>query len=250
MPFLEIKTNEDIESTINDFINEEDNYLFKRTKEYLSKIIIQTDAFRLISTPQKRLSQAELKSASNPTGEDCELLKRNSLSGTKMLYIGCYYGKDALYTPNKNYGSEASFNDAVSFLGVTLENVKNYDEAIRKITTLTEDGKCQYFCIFLECDSGSGCPPYTDQLIDVLILFWKNGGSICIMTDNYPLLDPANRFLEKIDFDGKKVDFRIGGNHYGTKFLTGDISGELREKGTFSKKVEYNFKCRKTSFGS
>jgi len=240
MPFLEIKTNEDIENIINDFINEEDNCLFKRTKESLSKIIIKTDAFRLISTPQKRLSQAELKSASNPTGEDCELLKRNSLSGTKMLYIGCYYGKDALYTPNKSFGSEASFNDAVSFLGVTLENVKNYDEAIRKITTLTEDGKCQYFCIFLECDSGSGCPPYTDQLIDVLILFWKNGGSICIMTDNYPFLDPANRFLEKIDFDGKKVDFRIGGNHYGTKFLTGDISGELREKGTFSKKVEYN----------
>ena len=240
MPFLEIKINEDIENIINDFINEEDNCLFKRTKEYLSKIIIKTDAFRLISTPQKRLSQAELKSASNPTGENCELLKRNSLAGTKILYIGCYYGKDALFTPNQSYGSEACFNDAVSFLGVTLENVKNYDEAIRKITTLTNDGKCQYFCIFLECDSSGGCPTYTDQLIDVLILFWKNGGSICVMTDNYPFLDPANRFLEKIDFDGKKVDFRIGGNHYGTKFLTGDPTGELKEKGTFSKKIEYN----------
>ena len=71
-------------------------------------------------------------------------------------------------------------------------------------------------------------------------MFWKNGGSICILTDNYPFLDPANRFLEKIDFDGKKVDFRIGGNHPGTQFLTGDPSGELKEKGTFSKKIEYN----------
>ena len=240
MPFLEIKNNEDLENIINDFINDEDNCIFKRTKECISKIIIKTDAFRLISNPQKRLTQSELKTASNPTGENCELLKKNSLSGTKMLYIGCYYGKEALYKPNSGYGSEAALNDAISYLGVTLENVKNYDEAIRMITTLTDDGKCQYFCIFLECESGSGCPPYTDQLIDVLLLFWKNGGSICIMTDNYPFLDPANRFLEKIDFDGKKVNFRIGGNHYGTKFLTGDLSGELKEKGTFSKKIEYN----------
>ena len=240
MPFLEIKNNEDLENIINDFLNEEDYCIFKKTKEFLSKIIIKTDAFKLISTPQKRLSQSELKLASNPTGENCELLKKNSLLGAKILYIGCYYGKDALFNKNESRGSEACFNDAVSFLGITLENVKNYDEAIKKITTLTEDGKCQYFSIFLECDSGSGCPAYTDQLIDCLLLFWKNGGSICILTDNYPFLDPANRFLEKIDFDGKKVNFRIGGNHYGTKFLTGDLSGELKEKGTFSKKVEYN----------
>lgn len=175
MPFLEIKNKEDLENILNDFFNEEDNCMIKRTKEYLFKIIIKTDAFRLISTPQKRLSQSELKLASNPTGENCELLKQNSLAGTKILYFGCYYGEKTLFEPNKGYGSEACLNDAISFLGSTLEVVKKYDEAIRKITTLNEDGKCQYFCIFLECDSESGCPAYTDQLIDVLLLFWKMG---------------------------------------------------------------------------
>ena len=50
----------------------------------------------------------------------------------------------------------------------------------------------------------NGCKPYAAQLIDVLILFWKNGGSICLLADYYPFLYPANVFLEKIDFNGKK----------------------------------------------
>ena len=167
MPFLEIKNTNDLEDVIISFINEDDNCLFKRTKDFLSKITIKTDAFRLISIPQKRLSQSELKFATNPTGDNCELLKKNSLSGTKMLYIGTNYGNN-LFEVFKAGGSEACFNDAVSFLGVTLESILDYKEAIKKITTLTNDGKCQYFCIFLEC--ADSCKQYADQLIEVLIL--------------------------------------------------------------------------------
>ena len=109
MPSLEVKIIEDIENINNEFIYEEDYSIFKRTKEYISKIIIKNDVFRLISNQEKRLSQAELKSVSNPTREDYELLKRNSLAGAKILYIGCYYGKDAFFSPNQSFGIEACF---------------------------------------------------------------------------------------------------------------------------------------------
>lgn len=96
MLFLEMKNSNDLEDLIISFIKEDDIRLFKRTKDFLSKITIKTDAFRLISIPQKRLNQSELKLEANQAGDNCELLKKNSLSGIKMLYIGCYYGKQYL----------------------------------------------------------------------------------------------------------------------------------------------------------
>ena len=80
MPFLEIKSTDDLENIINGFFNEEDNYIYKRTKECISKNTIKADVFRLISKPQKRLSQSELKLAVNQTGEYKEILKKDSLS--------------------------------------------------------------------------------------------------------------------------------------------------------------------------
>ena len=62
-------------------------------------------------------------------------------------------------------------------------------------------------------------------------------------SDNEPYLIEVNSFLEKAEFptdDGKsfkKLSWRVSGNHYGTKTLTGDDSGKLGKNQTFNRKI-------------
>ena len=82
-----------------------------------------------------------------------------------------------------------------------------------------------------------------DKFINVLIKFWKRGGSLILTSDNEPFLIELNFFLEKAEFptdDGKsfkKVTWRVNGNHYGTKTLEDDDSGQLNKNQTFNRKI-------------
>ena len=59
------------------------------------------------------------------------------------------------------------------------------------------------------------------------------------MAENDPYTFQINLFLERLVFPGgKKLNFKIGGNHKGGKILIGDDSGLLNKKQTFNRKIQ------------
>lgn len=93
-------------------------------------------------------------------------------------------------------------------------NVQNYKTAISEI----KSGE------YSEMHDKSKWANLSSQFIDVLIIYWGNGGGIVFWTDNSPLTAEVNFFLNKVNFSEnaneiKQVEFRIGGSYSGTKML-------------------------------
>ena len=244
MPFLNFDTKghfEEISGIINELINNEENGIFKELKKKLSSIVTKTDAFKLIANPEKNLSDSDMKLATNPTGEGCELLKKDELKGQKILYVRLYHAEYALtkYLFEPSPDSQSCLNEALSFYGIIIDTADSMLEGIKKLTTLREDGKCQYYAVWTECDNGQN-KNYEKQYMDVLLEFWKRGGALVFLSDNMPYTYPINVFLNILEIDGQKMKFKIDGNHPGTKYLRGDLTGTLNENGTFTKKIEQN----------
>ena len=57
-----------------------------------------------------------------------------------------------------------------------------------------------------------------------------------LFSDNAPFTFQTNLILEKL-FNEDSIQFRVGGFHEGKKILKGIESGNLKEKGTFNRKV-------------
>ena len=149
--------------------------------------------------------------------------------------------------------SKACLKDALDYLGIIIEIVENYRDGIEKITSKDENGKCPYYAVWI-----INGPPYEDlpdgskegflfgQFLEVIKLFWEAGGALVFLAEGWKLQYQTNEFLKMIDFDGKKVDFYLVGDdeekgtkeHIGGKNLTGDRTGQLKEKQKFSKKIE------------
>ena len=79
---------------------------------------------------------------------------------------------------------------------------------------------------------------YIGQFLEVLRLFWMNGGAVILLSENEPFTYQTNLFLDMIEFPGqyKKANFRIGGNYKGGGVMKGIDIGELKP-GTFNKKI-------------
>jgi hypothetical protein len=71
-----------------------------------------------------------------------------------------------------------------------------------------------------------------------MIQFWKNGGSLVLMGKNEPMTFQVNQFLEAVEFDGKKPEFRIDGDNPGGKILVDDKSGNLEKNGSFNSLIQ------------
>ena len=139
------------------------------------------------------------------------------------------------------------------FLGIAIDVVENYRDAIEKLTSKNENGKCPYYACWI-----INGPPYEDlpdgskeafllgQFLEVLKLFWEVGGALVFLAEGWKLQYQTNEFLKMLDFDGKRIDFYLVGDdeekgtkeHIGGKDLSGDKTGELKDKQKFSKKIE------------
>ena len=182
----------------------------------------------------------------NPKGDKIGLLRENSLEGQKILIVmlwSCALSEveNKLLDPKNieqiNEYNSKCIKNIVAYLGVTVKIVLNYEDAINEITKKDENGKCNYYTIWVMCGpdinslpDNSKYPGLVEQFIDCLLLYWENGGSVVLFCDNDPLYFQANMFLEKIRFKGdiKKTKLRITGNDYGTKVLRGfNANGNL-----------------------
>jgi hypothetical protein len=251
-----------LNNKIVEIINNSSNLNFQSLYKKLSEVIVETDAFLLISNQEDDMEDTQNNVKSNPTGEGKELLKKDALKGQKILVVMLWsktLNPDENQCIHKDYitkvspESEACLKDALDHLGIIIDIVENYRNAIEKITSKTANGKCPYYAVWI-----INGPPYEDlpdgsnegflfgQFLEVLKLFWENGGALVFLAEGWKLQYQTNEFLKMLDFDGKKIEFYLVGDdentgtkeHIGGKNLTGDRTGLLKNKQQFSKKIE------------
>ena len=180
------------------------------------------------------------------------MYKKDLLKGQKILIVMCYTcelneKENKRIKPSNIYHCEEGeecLKTAVAHYGIEIDTVTNYKDAIDKLTHQKQIGYCDYYATWVmsgrpykEMPNGAD-PGLVTQFIKVLNIFWRNGGSIVFCSDNQPFTFQTNLFLEQMVLpNGKKVNFRIGGNHPGEQILEADNSGLLIKKKTFNTKV-------------
>jgi hypothetical protein len=209
-----------LNNKIAEIINNSTNLNFQSLYNKLSEVIVETDAFLLISNQEDDMEDTNNEIKSNPTGEGKELLKKDALKGQKILIVMLWsktLNPDENESVHKDYltrvspESEACLKDALDHLGIIIDIVENYRNAIEKITNKNENGKCPYYAVWI-----INGPPYEDlpdgsneafllgQFLEVLKLFWEKGGALIFLAEGWKLQYQTNEFLKMLDFDGKK----------------------------------------------
>ena len=258
-----IKNSEEIEEYIN-------NPVFKKLKQELSKIPITLESFPFFNKESKMN-----KDGTNPEGENLSMYCKNFYEGQKIL-IAMFFSCD-LETQNKESNTvtekkvhpkyittkingEECISSVLKYYGYKVIVVTNYEEAIKELCKKNRDNKCEYNSLWVisgqkvpDLPSNSGdinAPYYVEHFVDCAIQFWKNGGSLVLMGENDPYNFQVNLFLEKLTFPGgKKLKFRIGGNHEGGKILQPDYSGKLNKEKTFNKEKQKVDNIERQSLG-
>ena len=73
--------------------------------------------------------------------------------------------------------------------------VNNYNDAINEITK-EENGKCPYYaCWTLNSNKEQN---KTKEFLELLVIFWINGGAVILLSDNDPFTTETNLFLSII----------------------------------------------------
>jgi len=177
----------------------------------------------------------ELYSNINPEGPNSEIYKKNILLGQKILIVMLY--NDISVNINKLFYNEENktVKDAVSHFGIEIIAVNNYIDAIKELTK-DENGKYPYYACWLL--NSSSITPETNQFLDILVKFWKNGGAVVLFSDNTPFIEETNLFLLKIN-----ANFIMEGNYIGQKDIYGDDTGLLNKPALFNRnKSCYKYK--------
>ena len=192
------------------------------------------------------------------------LLQKDVLNSQKILIIMLWskdldpYENEFIDKKYINYPSpesEACLKDALDYLGIIIDIVENYRDAIEKITSKDENGNCPYYAAWIingppydELPDGSKEGFLLGQFLEVIKLFWENGGALIFLTGGN-LYYQTNEFLKMLEFDGKKLEFYLVGDdeeketktHIGGQYLSGDETGLLKYKQQFIKKINiYN----------
>ena len=198
----------------------------------------------------------------NSSIKDKELLEKDYLKGQKILIVMLY--SKALNSEESEYidkdyllesipQNDTCLKDCLDYYGIIIDLVENYRDAIGKITTKNEKGKCPYYAVWIingspyeELPDGSKEAYLLGQFLEVIKLFWEKGGALVFLAGGGKCQYQTNEFLKILEFDGKKVEFYLVGNdeekgttdHKGGNFLTRDDSGLLKQKLQLSGKRE------------
>ena len=188
-----------LNNKINEIINSSTNLNYQKLYNMLKNIEVETDAFSLISNQEDEYEDTGNEVKSNPKGEEKELLKKDALKGQRILIVNIWsitlnpkenkcVHKDYLIKVSPE--SKACLKDALDHLGIIIDIVENYRDAIEKITSKDDNGKCPYYAVWT-----INGPPYEDlpdgskeafllgQFLEVLKLFWEKGGSLIFLAE-------------------------------------------------------------------
>jgi len=157
---------------------------------------------------KKHPKKVESKPNINNKGIKIELLEKDALKDQKILIVMLWsedldpYKSEDIhknYITGKSPESEACLKDALDYLGIIIDIVENYRDAIEKITNKDENGKCPYYAVWIingppydELPDGSKEGFLLGQFLEVIKLFWENGGSLIFLAGGGKLYYQTN----------------------------------------------------------
>ena len=253
----EEENGEKLSMTIKKLI-ENKNYKYIKLREELKNSPLTINCYDMLNE-EKNGGFDEQGRPLNPYGDEIGLLKKDTLEGQKILIVmlwSCDLSKqenpllNPYYIEHTNEKNSKCIYDSLSYLGVYVEYVLNYEAAIEEITKKDRNGNCHYYSVWVLCGPDinqlpdkSPYPGLVKQFIDCLILYWKNGGAVALFCENEPFYFQANMFLENIEFRGsngniEKTKLRIEGNDPGKKNLRGyDANGNLTKNSAYDTSI-------------
>lgn len=187
----------------------------------------------------------------------------NSFKNKKLLIVMLYSAEMNLrenpylsyrYIKHPQPGKVYCIEKTLQYLKIQVDYAIDYGEAIKKLTKNNE-GYCEYYaCLILSGEPYAELPRNNimediyennqkanllGEFIKVIFQFWKNGGGLGLFSDNAPFTFQTNLILEKLfkEYFKDSIEFRVGGFHEGKKILKGNEEGNLKDKGTFNRKV-------------
>ena len=105
-------------------------------------------------------------------------------------------------------------------LGMKVIISQNYYDSINYLSS------GRFSQVWIICGRGEdklpdGNPYYNliNQFINCVLEFRKNGGGVSFWSDNPPLTFEANKFLEKLELENKKIKFKFINEEFGSKIL-------------------------------
>ena len=230
---------------------------FSSLTNYLQNITPELDAVQDLFNFEQDVGDEKRGFHNIQEGKNTQIYVKDSLKGQKMLIVMLYQEGDYC-TVNRIFQSGGSndkcIKDAADHFGISITAVTNYNDAIREIKKQSKPGYCDYYAVWVisKTKGSSSLQPNDPQgalkFIRILEKFWKNGGSLALFVDNAPYTYEGNLFLKEVVFpNGKKVNFRLDGNHIGTKILTADPSGKLNNNQTFNRSPLLLKECQRSS---
>ena len=164
---------------------------------------------------KKHPKKVESKPNINNKEIKIELLEKDALKDQKILIVMLWsedldpYKSEDIhknYITGKSPESEVCLKDALDYLGIIIDIVENYRDAIEKITNKDENGKCPYYAVWIingppydELPDGSKEGFLLGQFLEVIKLFWENGGSLIFLAGGGKLYYQTNEFLKMME---------------------------------------------------
>ena len=244
-------------------IENNNKFYYEKLREELEGLEKGEDVLKNFCNIEKStFDEIEYKSFNVEEGKDLEIYSKNTLITQKILMVMLWSFDlnkkgESPYVHPKYINEVSKINGGVSIksviehFGIENEIVVDYESAIDKLLKKNENGDCNYYAVWIFCGppypifppingkENTSNPNLIEEFINILILFWKNGGSLVFFAEGEPLNFQVNLFLNKIDFDNnKKPDFQISGDYLGDKVLEQDKTGKLDHYGIFDKKYE------------
>ena len=244
-------------------IENNNKFYYGKMRENLEELEKGDDVLNNFCNIEKSTyDEIEYKSFNVTKGKDLEIYSKNILITQKILMVMLWS-----YDLNRNgespyvhpkYINEVSeinggksIKSVIEHFGIENEIVVDYESAIDKLLMKNEKGECNYYAVWIFCGpqypvfppingkENKSNPNLIEEFINILILFWQNGGALVFFAEGEPLNFQVNLFLEKINFDNnKKPNFKISGDYLGDKILEQDKTGKLDHYGIFDKKYE------------
>ena len=238
-------------------------FFYQKMREKLEGLEKGEDVLKNFCNIEKlTYDYVEFKSFNVIRGKDLEIYKKNTLITQKILMVmlwSCDLNKngESPYVHPKYINEVSHINGGISIktviehFGIENEIVVDYESALNKLLEKNNKGECNYYSVWIFCGpqypvfppidgkENKSNPNLIEEFINVLILFWKNGGALVFFAEGEPLNFQVNIFLDKIIFDNKKkANFKISGDYLGDKELEQDKTGKLAHNGIFDKKNE------------
>ena len=248
------KNNEIFNNLINNKL-----FAFKNLRKELENIRQGNDVLDLFCNKEKMTyDEAKMRSFNNEKGVNLEIYSKNILKTQKILIVMLWSYElnkkeespyiDPKYINEPNTENGVCIKNCFDHFGIDDYVVVDYENAIKELLKKNQNGQCNYYSVWILCGpkypilppingvENKTNPYLVEEFINVLISFWKNGGSLIFFAEGDPLNFQVNLFLEKIEFPNKKKpNFRIAGNYLGNKVLEQDKTGVMDKNGVFDK---------------